>query len=597
MPIRPSSARSTAPSSSTLGVRAWAESIDFSSAAARRLALPRTRATGAGPAAVQRAFALYQTWEARDLGAVRLLQTDVAGKAVWAIHATTDADEDLLEVFSARGTLLASGVIGATGGIAWDATPGAVRDRIAPTGSPSSVAEFHGDVRAAERPTSPSGDHIDTAELRGAARRLLDTTLTTASIDGEESAALRRVLADHHPLTPAARAFAMRLGDLYDAPGPKALRRVAHQPVAALLGASSSASGFAARAVFSSAEVKGRKDAPRVAAFTALTRAGHGWLPTQVAPATKTAAIAALRAAGASAGEARTLVERLTKSGAQLSIGNVYQHDAASSTSVPVLRGLGVFSSTADGKKIAAVVVPADTPPAPPVDARAAVRQLTGVDRPIDVVTPTGAARYDLQWRPAWGGALTATLDLSNPRAPSVVSAQAPAVLEGALRATLTQHLEGALGRRVDVLGWVGRDNAQGPGFVVAHRAPGSLWPVTLSTVRIQLGGAATVTPTAIGASASDAQLAKELALVLARAHAQRLVADPPIGDDARLEVALRTGWRQLADLEAQDATSSPVGFDPTTERAQWMLPRVWSDTAVIVTFAKDGTLRVEEAN
>ena len=129
------------------------------------------------------------------------------------------------------------------------------------------------------------------------------------------------------------------------------------------------------------------------------------------------------------------------------------------------------------------------------------------------------------------------------------------------------------------------------------HKPAGTRGPIDLVTVRIALGGAATVTPKAIGTTAADTALARDLALVLARAHAHDMVKDPGIGDDARLEVALRTGWTQANELEAQDASSSPVGFTPASERVQLMLPRVWGDHAVVVTFAKNGTLRIEDTN
>ena len=110
-------------------------------------------------------------------------------------------------------------------------------------------------------------------------------------------------------------------------------------------------------------------------------------------------------------------------------------------------------------------------------------------------------------------------------------------------------------------------------------------------------GGAATVTSRSFGAGTTERQLARELAVVLARAHAERMVRDPTLDPAARLEVALRTRWRTSAQLEEVDPADSPVGFDPATDRSQWMLSSVWGDNAAVVTFLKDGRLRVEDAN
>lgn len=591
MPVRPSSISSSSSSAATTlaALRSWAETTNLKSSA---LAVPRTQAPTTGPVAVQRAYVLYRTWEERDLGSVRLLRADVDGKQAWGVHTTTDGDACFLELFNGRGSLLASGVIDGAGAVTWDAAPGAVRDRVASPGSSPTVTAFHDAVLEAQRPATASADKIVADEMRQAARSLIGAELTTASVDGVEAAALARVLADAHELTPAARAFALRLGDLYVGGAPKELRRQTMKPLASL---TLTATTFAAGASLSTAEVKGRADAPRLQAFSALVRAAHGWLPTQLVPVTRTAAIDALRAAGATGAEARAAVEALSVDDALLYLGKVFQHDASSSTSVPTPKGIGVFSATADGKRVSAVVVPQlEVVPAAP---RAAIHSLTGVDRAIDVVTPVGGNAFDLEWRPSSGGVLQARLDLSDTAAPTIASANVPVVLERGLRDLLAQHVAQALGHGVDVLGWVGRDNAQGPGFIVAHKPAGGGGPTELATVRIALGGAATVTSKRIGTSAEDAQLARDLAIVLARAHAHDMVDDPAINDDARLEVALRTGWRQAPELELQDASSSPVGFTPASERVQLMLPRVWGDNAVIVTFANNGTLRIEAVN
>ena len=142
----------------------------------------------------------------------------------------------------------------------------------------------------------------------------------------------------------------------------------------------------------------------------------------------------------------------------------------------------------------------------------------------------------------------------------------------------------------------LGRDDPSGPGFLVVHQPEGAS-TARLAMVRIQLGGAAPVTPRALTTSAADAVDARDLALVVARHHAEAMVADPSLPAAARLEVALRTRWAQSSALEAVAPEESAVGFDPATEAHQLALMGVWGDNAVFVTFAKDGALRVEDVN
>ena len=47
--------------------------------------------------------------------------------------------------------------------------------------------------------------------------------------------------------------------------------------------------------------------------------------------------------------------------------------------------------------------------------------------------------------------------------------------------------------------------------------------------------------------------------------------------------------------FERVQPADSAVGFNTTTDRAQFVLPRVWGDNAVFVTFQKNGTVRVED--
>lgn len=573
--------------------REWAENVNFSSPAFDRKAIARTKAAETGPAAVQRAFALYSTWEARDLGAVRLLKGDVGGRTVYAIRTTTDGDDMFLELYSGRGSVLGSGVIGADGKIRWDEVPLAVRDRVAPkVGGAPSVVEYREAIALAQDPGTTAGPKIATEEAKAAARRLLGTELSLASIDGQENAALQRTLADKEPLTDAARTYLLRLGTLQATGVFKDLREPRSKPLAELIGASA----FADAATLSSAEVKGKKDAPRASAFGQLVRAAHGWHATQLAPSTSREAEEVLRAAGASRKEAAQTVAALGRNGALLFTGVVYSHDAASSNDVPTREGLAIFASTKDGKRISAVVAPIAPPE--PVSVQAAIKAITGVDRVPDEVVLGAPGLWDVEWRPIGVGALRAQIDLRDPAQPKVAALTLPPE-DRALKQLLEADLTQTLGAPTEVLGWVGRDNADGPGNVAAHRPVGGNGPITLSEIRVRPdfengGRIVTVTAKRLGAGQGDQTLGQDLALILARRHAASVVADPQLGDDARLEVALRTLYASAGDLVRLNAEDSPVGFNPAVDRAQWMLPSVWGANAVIVTHKKNGTLTID---
>jgi hypothetical protein len=595
MPISPIASPNSSGAPSLLdAAREWAENVNFSSPGFDRKAVARTKAAETGPPAVQRAFALYSSWQDRDLGAVRLLRGDFWGRTVYAIRTTTDSDDMLLELYSGRGSVLGSGVIGADGKIRWDEVPLAVRDRVAPkAGGAPSVVEYREAIAAAQDPGTTAGSKIGTDEAKAAARRLLGTELSLASIDGEENAALRRTLADAEPMTDAARTYLLRLSTLQATGVFKDLREPRSKPLAEWIGASP----FADAATLSSAQVKGRKDAPRASAFGQLVRAAHGWHATQLAPATAREAEAVLRAAGASPKEAAQTVAALSRNGALLFTGVVFSHDAASSNDVPTREGLAVFASTKDGKRISAVVAPIAPPD--PVSLQGAIQAITGVDRVPDEVVLAAPGLWDVEWRPIGVGALKAQIDLRDPAKPKVAAITLPPE-DRALRQLLEADLTQALGAPTEVLGWVGRDNADGPGNVAAHRPVGANGPITLSEIRVRPdfdnnGRIVTVTAKRLGVGQGDQTLGQDLALILARRHAAATVADPQIGDDARLEVALRTLYASAGDLVRLNAEDSPVGFNPAVDRAQWMLPSVWGGNAVIVTHKKNGTLTVED--
>ncbi len=573
--------------------KAWADTLDFGSAAARRLRVPRAQASTTGPAAVQRAHALHRTWEARDLGSTNLLRTQVDGRDLWAVHTTTDGDDGFLEIYNPRGTLMASGVTGpGRGGIQWDAQPGAVRDRLAPRDGSPEVGAFHAAVKDSMAPASASGARVSKDEARNAARVLLGQELTTASVDGTENAALARVLADHSgALTSGARAYVTRLSGLYQAQGPQAVSRVTSRAGESVLGSSTP---FSAQTTYVTGKVGAGTGTARMDGFTALLLKAAAVWPSQVDPCTRTKATALLQEAGATSGEARKAIDALAAGGAELFVGQLF---TAPGGTTPKGAGVAVFAALPDGNIRALVVKqePVSNAGVP----RSVIAALTGTDREVEVLGQRavgGGVRYDLQWRPPSGGAIKAQLDVPGGGADATVGAvTVPAAMEPPLRAALAQHLETALGGPKDVVGYVGRDNSAGPGFVVAYRPQGSRDTPKLATIRIQLGGAATVTEKKL--VAGDAELARDLALQIARHHAQGMVADPAIVDAARLEVALRTLWAKPEDLTVPVPAESPVGFDAAKERFQFSLGNVWGDNAVFVTFAKDGTLRVEDMN
>lgn len=552
--------------------KSWAEGFDFKSSAARRLEVARTKAPTTGPTNLQRAHALYLAHEKNDRGNVHLLQTTAGTQTLWALHTTTDGDPGYLELFSQSGKLLASGTTTVGRNVVWDETPGAVREKVAPRDISPSVTAFFAAVDESAQPATASGEKLSTGEIKESAKVLVGADLTTGSVDGYESSALYRVLADDAPkLTFGARSFVSRLGELYLDRDPKKLRKLVSD------------------ATNASAEVQGRASGPKMSSFVELTRAAWELLPTQVVPATKTEALELLKSLGSTTAEARARVEQLAGEDGLLYTGQVFSQGA---DWVARPKGQVLFGSSEDGKKIKAHLIPQEI--APPAAPREAIRGLTGVDREVEIRATEQLAtgdRFELAWRPARGGTLSARLFVpSNGDAPEVDRVTVPPVLE----AVLVDRLKVLLGPTqgpVDVLGWVGRDGGGMPGFVVAHQPEGARGPLVLSDVRIHLGGQdATVTPVVIGAA--DESLARDLALSVSRHYAQQLVADPQHPELMRLEVALRTGWTSSGDLTR--IRDDSAGFNSRTDRFQFQLSPL-GDIGVVVTFAKDGTIRLEE--
>lgn len=573
MPINPVTGPAVSTVSLKASAQAWAEGFNFGSrSAVERLDIARTKAPTTGPLEVQRAHALYRSWEDNDLGSVRLLKVPLAGQTVWALHTTTDGDDGFLELYSERGALLSSGVTGfsASGAraVTWDATPGAVREQVAPASVSPSVEAFREAIARAQQAASASGTTVSVGELREASRALVGDDLTTASVDGWEKAGLLRVLNDAKH-TAGSRAWGEQLAALYTPAANTTLYRFATRNEGAR--------------TFASAELNKTGSPPRLNTMTELARRAFDALPSQVVPVTRSEALDLLREAGVSAADARATVDGLIDAGGQLYAGRSFTQG---DDWVPKAKGLVLFGASASGRELKAVQVPTTTPP-PAFDARDVIKRLLGVDRPVEVVASRGDA-HDLAWLPPTGGRITATVT-----GDSISDLVLPPVT-GGVEASMAQRLSTALGTPQVALAYANSGND----WYVAHR-PTAGGEVTVSKVRVAVGGAIdSVAPHSFGTGAAQLELARFLALGLARVRAQEIAADPHIDDPAMpLEVALRTRWATVGDVEALDPQDSPVGTNPATDLAQYMLPRVWGDLAVVVTFEKDGGVRLEDFN
>jgi hypothetical protein len=571
--------------------RQWAEGFNFSSrTAVERLDVARTKAPTTGPQSLQRAYAFYRSWEDNDLGSVRLLRTQVNGQTVYALHTTTDGDDGFLELYSGRGALLASGTTGFDSNgqrtVQWDATPGAVRERVIPRDRTPSVESFFDAIDEAKKALSPSGATLTTNELRDAARTLVGSELTTASVDGWEKAGLLKVLAEEK-LTSSSRAYGVELTQLYTPPANTTLLRLS-------TGTLGEGSAFSRGVKTASASVNASGAPPRLNTMVELSRrAFAGQLPAQVVPVTRSAAQAMLRDAGASASEAKAAVEGLSDTKGPVYAGRLFEQGA---DLVPKAKGLVFFGVSSSGRELKALDVPARPEPVTTPDPQAVLSELLGVDRPVTVVAmreTTAGTSFELAWSPPTGGRIEATLDLPRDGSEaSVRGLQLPPVL-GPTEAGLAERVSAATGTPSTGLSYA----QDGNDWLVATR-PTAGGPITLSKVQIAVGGAtASVSSASIGTSSAQRELARTLALGLARVQAESLVGDATISDTARLEVALRTRWATVSDIEVVDPADSPVGFDAATDRAQFMLGRVWGDNAVVVTFQKDGGVRLEDLN
>lgn len=580
--------------------RAYAEEFDFEGESPTEI--PRDQAPTTGPTWVQRAFQLHHSWEERDLGSARLYRWTVEQYRVWAIRTSTDGDDSFIELFDASGGFLASGVGGFApdpdGGfhpiITWDDTPGAERDRIAPVDISGDVTRFWSELADSQGEESPSGSTTSSAEARALAEVLLAGPATTDTLDGWEQAAVWRALADQGlALTTSARSALQGQTRFY---------QNRFQPLGTVTAAQMSTLGLpssfstrvkAARAsVLGDVALTGQSELVRVAARL-------GVLPTGEAPASVTAMRSAARRIGCTDTQAAALLHAIgaDTTGARIFVGSAF---TAGSDSLPVLQpgSLWFVASPTTGKVWAVRLIPTgETVAGWDARAEAAIAAATGVTRDARLVQlrpRDGGAYLDLEYARPDGGVLAVVLWLpTSGAADAAIRAFSPG-LDPELRQNLADMIQSKLGgSAVDVVGAIATDDGR---YLALYRTGTS---ATVRLARVDFGNS-TVTRLTLQSDSSPVPTAELAALALsaARHRAETLVADAGAGDMAFLEVLLRTAWTTPDDLERiTDPADSPVGFDPATEVAQFMLGGVWGDMAVFVTFARAGTVRVEDFN
>ena len=582
--------------------RAYAEDFDFEGESSTEI--PREEAATTGPTWVQRAFQLHHSWEERDLGSARLYKWTVERYRVWAIRTSTDGDDSFIELFDGYGGLLASGVGGfepdadSESGfhpiITWDDTPGAERDRIAPLDFSGDVTRFWSQVADSQAADSPSGATTSTSEARALAEILLAGPASTDPLDGWEQATMWRALADRAiNLTSTARSALDSQTRFYQSHFQPLGTVTAAQMSTLGLPSSMSTRVKAARApVTGDVALTGQSELIRVSARL-------GVMPTGEAPASATALRRAAIRVGCTDTQATALLHAIgaDASGARIFVGSAF---TSGSDFFPVIQpgSLWFVASPATGRVWAVRLIPSgETAAGWDARAEAAIAGATGVTRDARLVQlrpRDGGAYLDLEYARPDGGVLAIVLWLPTSGQAAVAFRAFSPGLDPELRHNLADTIQSELGGpAVDVVGAVTTD---GSTYLALYRAGTSATtPVRLARVDFV---ASTVTRLTLQSDTSPVPTAELAALALsaARHRAETLVADA--GDMALLEVLLRTAWTTPDDLDRiTDPADSPVGFDPATEVAQFMLGSVWGDNAVVVTYAKAGTVRVEDVN
>lgn len=409
--------------SATAAARRWAEALDFSNATTLdRLEVGRAQAPTTGPQSLQRAHAMYQSWSEAQGGTVRLLQTQAQGHALFALHTTTNGPEGFLEVYSQRGTLLASGVTGLDANgratVQWDATPGRVRERAAPPATTPSVAAFNAAITQASAASSASGTTVSRQEIADAAKLLVGAELSTSSVDAWERASLRKVLAEAK-LTPAARTYAEQLANVATPAADTTLSSLT-------TGSLGQGSAFLRSVRTASASVGAP---PRLNTMTELSRLGFGGeLPSQVVPVTPTDAMALLRAAGANATEARTAIAALSDAKGQLYLGRSFEEGPGV---LPTPKGHVLFGVPSSGRELRALNVPAASAPTPVVSGPNERRARIALEALSQVVIAS---------QPPWSPAMVEALvrGIAEPRGADVAAFEGVLGVEQSLAAAKT---------------------------------------------------------------------------------------------------------------------------------------------------------------
>jgi hypothetical protein len=324
-----------------------------------------------------------------------------------------------------------------------------------------------------------------------------------------------------------------------------------------------------------------------------------GVLPTGEAPATMTALRSAAIRIGCTDAQATALLHAIgaDATGARIFVGSAF---ITGSDFFPVLQpgSLWFVASPSTGKVWAVrLIATGETVAGWDARAEAAIAAATGVTRDARLVQlrpRDGGAYLDLEYTRPDGGVLAVVLWLPTSGAAGLAIRSFSPGLDPELRQNLADMIRSKLGGpAVDV---VGANTIDGSTYLALYRA-GTAATVRLARVNFVNSTVTRLTLQSDTSPVPTAELAA-LALSAARHRAETMVADAGAGDMAFLEVLLRTAWTTPADLDRiTDPADSPVGYDPATEVAQFMLGSVWGDMAVFVTFAKAGTVRVEDFN
>jgi len=565
MPNRISSDRVQSRSSAIVHTaKAWAVAFDFQDSGA--LASLSLADTSKAPENVRRALAFYQTWEEQDLGNARILKVPLSRTTAWAVYTSTDGDDGFLEMFDARGKLLASGVTAPPpAGVNWDATAGAVRNRLLEGSSQNEIAEFAAAVDGF-RQNPPGQNAVTRTEMNSALKHLVEKH-TDDVLDKTEKAALLKTALEV-PLHQTARQLAEKMAAFYSTPAEVKLTGLRQTPLE--------------KGEIASAKVSQKGFPPRFQTVQTLALSAWNLRPSQVMVATPTGAIAHLMDTGLKKAEASSMLNKLQPH-QTLYTGQLFEDGPAG---IPITRGLAVFSVDEANRTIKALRMP-KTDDAESVRqdlSKRLQREYTIPQTVADAVaidSPNGPV-LTVRWQPPTGGTLSCDLDTSS--TPMGISNLSLPQLPGSTEEALSQRMSGQ-----KVLSYANEGNT----WWVAHQ-PIAGGPVSTSAITIEIGGdTGAIAPKNF--TRADVERARNLALGLARIHGEGMVSDPSYTDAQRLEVALKTRFRPLEDMKSQDA-SSPAWVQGT-DVLQFELPSVWGDNAIFVTFTRNGQVRLEDMN